>query len=74
MLVIFIFREVVLHLVMTLLKEGLVYVNEAAIDFCQLAEKMEEAEEIAKKGKKGYWMNYVEEVKVWNERNVNVNE
>lgn len=54
-------------LVMTLLKEGLVYINEAAIDFCQLAEKMEEAEEMAKKGKKGYWMNYVEEVKVRNE-------
>ena len=60
-------------LVLTLLKEGLVYINDAAIDFCKEAEKMEEAEESAMKAKKGYWKNYVEEVKVCEMRRMVIN-
>lgn len=51
-------------LVMELLREGVVYVNEASIGFCRQAEAMEEAEESAKQNKKGYWKNYVVPSKV----------
>lgn len=49
---------------MELLREGVVYVNEASIGFCRQAEAMEEAEESAKQNKKGYWKNYVVPSKV----------
>ena len=51
-------------IVLELLREGVVFINEASIDFCHQADRMEEAEESAKQNKKGYWKNYVEVKKV----------
>lgn len=51
-------------MVLELLREGAVYINDASIDFCRAADRMEEIEEKAKKDRKGYWKDYVEAKKV----------
>lgn len=53
-------------LVLSLLRQGCVYINEKAIDFCSNADAMQDAEDEAKEGRRGYWKEYKEPVKVGN--------
>ena len=45
---------------LSLLRQGCVYINEKAIDFCSNAD----AEDEAKEGRRGYWKEYKEPGKV----------
>lgn len=49
---------------LSLLRNGVCYINENSIDFCTRAEEMERLEEEAMSQRKGYWINYKEEEKV----------
>ena len=49
---------------LSLLRNGVCYINENSIDFCARAEEMERMEEEAMSQRKGYWINYKEEEKV----------
>ena len=47
-----------------LLRQGVCFINDKSIEFCSRQSDMEECEDQAIAGRKGYWMNYKEEVKV----------